>query len=66
MTYQSVKHKQLELLTKIESNTLAKRVNIVSLKLVRESSLLYKERQVKSPEDASNILNIKNDLIKFY
>jgi DNA repair protein RadC len=30
----------------------AKRVNIVSLKLVKESSMLYKERSVKSPEDA--------------
>ncbi|MCL9971683.1 DNA repair protein RadC [Anoxybacillus kestanbolensis] len=34
----------------------AKRVNIVSLKLVRESSVLYKERQVKSPEDAYKLL----------
>ncbi len=29
----------------------AKRVNIVSVKLVKESSLLYKKRSVKSPED---------------
>ncbi|KDE45991.1 DNA repair protein RadC [Geobacillus sp. CAMR12739] len=34
----------------------AKRVNIVSLKLVRESSVLYKERHVKSPEDAYKLL----------
>lgn len=34
----------------------AKRVNIVSLKLVRESSVLYKERQIKSPEDAYKLL----------
>jgi DNA repair protein RadC len=30
----------------------AKRVGIVTLKMVKESSILYKERSVKSPEDA--------------
>lgn len=34
----------------------AKRVNIVSLKMVRESSMLYKERKVISPVDAYNLL----------
>ncbi|MBP1932296.1 RadC family protein [Ammoniphilus resinae] len=34
----------------------AKRVNIVSLRLVRESSLLYKERSVRSPEDGYLLL----------
>lgn len=34
-------------------NQPAKRVDIVKLKMVKESSLLYKERRVKSPEDAS-------------
>ncbi|WNS77660.1 JAB domain-containing protein [Bacillus sp. DTU_2020_1000418_1_SI_GHA_SEK_038] len=34
----------------------AKRVNIVSLKMVRESSLLYKDRKIKSPEDAYQLL----------
>ncbi|OFD82693.1 JAB domain-containing protein [Bacillus mycoides] len=34
-------------------NQPAKRVEIVKLKMVKESSLLYKERRVKSPEDAS-------------
>jgi len=34
----------------------AKRVNIVSLKLVREGSVLYKERQVKSPADVDKLL----------
>ncbi|KAF0996521.1 hypothetical protein BJQ97_03211 [Geobacillus sp. TFV-3] len=34
----------------------AKRVNIVSLRLVRESSVLYRERQIKSPEDAYKLL----------
>jgi len=30
----------------------AKRINIVSIKLVRESSMLYKDRKISSPEDA--------------
>lgn len=30
----------------------AKRVNIVSVKLVKESSLLYKQRRVRSPQDS--------------
>lgn len=34
----------------------SKRVNIVTLKLVKESSLLYKERSVKSPEDSYKLL----------
>ncbi|KGA97233.1 DNA repair protein RadC [Alkalihalobacillus alcalophilus ATCC 27647 = CGMCC 1.3604] len=34
----------------------AKRVNIVSLRMVRESSLLYKERKITSPDDAYNLL----------
>lgn len=36
----------------------AKRVNIVRLKLVKESSLLYKERSVRSPEDGYLLFNI--------
>ncbi|MCZ0756986.1 JAB domain-containing protein [Anoxybacillus sp. J5B_2022] len=34
----------------------AKRVNIVSLKLVRESSVLYMERRIQSPKDAYKLL----------
>lgn len=34
-------------------NQPAKRVDIVKLKMVKESNLLYKERRIKSPEDAS-------------
>lgn len=34
----------------------AKRFNVVSVKLVKESSLLYKERSVKSPRDSYNLL----------
>lgn len=33
----------------------AKRVNIVSVKLVRESSILYKNRSIRSPQDAYEI-----------
>lgn len=38
--------------------TSAKRVNIVSLKLVKESSLLYKERSVRSPEDGYKLMKL--------
>lgn len=34
----------------------AKRINIVSLKIVREKSMLYPKRLVRSPEDAYDIL----------
>jgi DNA repair protein RadC len=36
--------------------TQAKRINIVSLKLIKESCLLYKERSVRSPEDGYRLL----------
>ncbi|MCU4961683.1 MULTISPECIES: JAB domain-containing protein [Bacillaceae] len=36
----------------------AKRVNVVSLKLVRESSILYKERSVRSPEDGYQLMKL--------
>lgn len=34
----------------------AKRVNIVSIKMIRESSVLYKDRKVSSPLDAVNLM----------
>ncbi|WP_240376104.1 JAB domain-containing protein [Bacillus piscicola] len=34
----------------------SKRVNIVSLKLVKESSLLYQDRCIRSPEDGHSLL----------
>ena len=43
---------------KEEKVTSAKRINIVSLKLVKESSMLYKERSVRSSEDAYRLLKI--------
>lgn len=51
---------QLELLVMKEeekrmSAKHAKRVNIVSLRLVKESGLLYKGRAIRSPEDGYNL-----------
>jgi DNA repair protein RadC len=37
-------------------NQSAKRINIVSVKLVKESSLLYKERSIRSPEDGYKLM----------
>ncbi|ADC49185.1 DNA repair protein RadC [Alkalihalophilus pseudofirmus OF4] len=55
--------KQLQLplmdVVKEEKSQPAKRVSIVSLKMVRESSMLYKERKVTSPDDTFNLLNPK-------
>ncbi|MGG0175798.1 JAB domain-containing protein [Gottfriedia acidiceleris] len=36
----------------------SKRVNIVSIKLVKESSILYKERSVRTPEDGYKLLKL--------
>lgn len=36
----------------------AKRVNIVSLKLVKEASIMYKERSVRSPEDGYHLMKL--------
>ena len=33
----------------------AKRVSIVSVKLVRESSILYERRSIRSPQDAYDL-----------
>lgn len=35
----------------------AKRVNVVSVRMVKECSLLYKDRVVRSPEDGYNLLH---------
>lgn len=37
-------------------NSSAKRVNIVSVKLVRESSILYERRSIRSPQDAYELV----------
>jgi len=49
---------QLELLSVKETNgkrAPAKRVDIVSLRLVKEMRLLYKDRAIRSPEDGYNL-----------
>lgn len=48
---------QLELLMvkEEEKRVPAKRVDIVSLRLVKETSLLYKDRAIRSPEDGYNL-----------
>lgn len=56
--YECSKQFQLPIanVVKEEKQKPAKRVNIVSLKMVRESSVLYKNRKIKSPEDAYQLL----------
>jgi len=51
--YQMIAVKQLELLMvkEEEKRMPAKRVDIVSLRLVKETSLLYKDRSIRSPQD---------------
>jgi DNA repair protein RadC len=39
-----------------EVATRAKRINIISLKMVREQSILYPERKIKAPDDAYKLL----------
>ncbi|MEW9122018.1 MAG: JAB domain-containing protein [Thermotaleaceae bacterium] len=57
MSYKIVKQEQLKLFEQsLPSKSAAKRVNIVSLKVVKETSFLYPERNVKSPEDAYRLL----------
>jgi len=52
-----LKNQNQELVEKGESNSHpAKQVNIVSLKLVKESSLQYKQRSVRSPADGYILL----------
>ncbi|MFJ8065493.1 RadC family protein [Psychrobacillus sp. NPDC096426] len=55
--YQVNELEQIELLTVKggEKRIPAKRVDIVSLRMVKESSLLYKDRSIRSPEDAYNL-----------
>jgi len=56
--YKGLGLNQLELLEAGNEmkNQPAKRINIVSLKLVKESSLLYKERNIRSPRDAYKLM----------
>jgi DNA repair protein RadC len=57
--YSVCKQEQLELMNLGMENKhqqSAKRVNIISLKVVREKSFLYPERRITSPEDAYNLV----------
>lgn len=55
--YTLQKNEQLELLKEgMIMKQPAKRVNIVSLKLIKENSFLYPDRNVKSPDDAYKLL----------
>jgi len=47
----SVEQLELEHVRESEKKVPAKRVDIVSLRMVKESSLLYKERNIRSPQD---------------
>ncbi|MGE6895629.1 JAB domain-containing protein [Priestia flexa] len=55
--YTLQKNEQMELLKEgMVMKQPAKRVNIVSLKLIKENSFLYPDRNVKSPDDAYKLL----------
>lgn len=56
MIYREIRvGKQGVLELSVGMNQLAKRVNIVKLKMIKESSLLYKERRVKPPNDTWDV-----------
>lgn len=40
----------------METKVAAKRVNIVQIKLIREKSILYQERQIRSAQDAYQLI----------
>lgn len=68
--YEIKKQKPLKLFEKGNPfNQPAKRINIVSLKLVRDSSILYKQRRITSPEDAYKLLKdflVDSDRERFF
>ncbi|WP_368483375.1 hypothetical protein [Solibacillus isronensis] len=67
--YKASESKQLELLEggiEIMKKQPAKRENIVSLKLVKESSILYKQRRITSPDDAYKLLNFLHRVHKLF
>ena len=45
----------LEYSNECSNNKSAKRVSIVSIKMVKEGTILYKERKISSPSDATKI-----------
>lgn len=52
---QAQQMEQLKVKEEFEKKVSAKRVDIVSVRLVKESSLLYKDRAIRSPEDGYNL-----------
>jgi DNA repair protein RadC len=52
-----IRQSELEGEEKVKSQT-AKRFSVVSVRLVKESSILYKERSVRSPEDGYKLLKL--------
>lgn len=61
MSYSQKKYKQLQLLQVKEEREKkhipAKRVDVVRLELVKERSILYKNRTIRSPQDGYELLN---------
>jgi DNA repair protein RadC len=57
-TYNQKQGKQLSLFSQVkeEKHIPSKRVRIVSLKLVKESSLLYENRTIRSPKDGYDLI----------
>ena len=51
-TLKNTEVKEINEVNKVEAKIPAKRVDIVSIKMVREGSVLYKNRKVSSPNDA--------------
>ncbi|MCD2346854.1 DNA repair protein RadC [Clostridium guangxiense] len=45
----------MEVCNKLNSTTPAKRISIVSIKMIREGSILYNTRKILSPSDAVNL-----------
>src|SRR5699024_1710830 len=56
MKYDPRKQSKMKVKEVKEKPIPAKRIDIVNLKLVKESSMMYKERVVRSPEDGYDLL----------
>jgi len=54
-SYQTVMETDLNNCKEFEKSIVSKRVNIVSIKMVKECSILYSKRRISSPSDAVNI-----------
>ena len=54
-SYQTVQETALNNCKEFEKSVASKRVNIVSIKMIKEYSILYSKRRISSPLDAVNI-----------